>query len=121
LLSRGRVRHLLQLTRSTPSGDISSPHATVDTALTAADALAELRERCYFAVVVDLHLGSFGSSEGLSVLATVAVLKPTTRRVLMTGDTHNQTGVVDAVLLKPFGNRELLAAIALPGPLNTTY
>lgn len=71
-------------------------------------ARAALEERCYDAIVADLHLGR---ESGAALLAEVAVRWPGMKRVLVSGDVELEEVDADVHLFKPFSFRELVALL----------
>ena len=84
----------------------------------AEEALRELRNRTYHAVVSDFNLGIDG--DGLQLLQSVRVMYPDTLRCLVTGNTDLQVairavneGAVHRMFLKPWDDEQLVAAIQI--------
>ncbi len=82
-------------------------------------ALAELRERRYQAVVSDFNLG-VQQGDGLELLQLVRVLYPETTRLLVTGNTDIQVairalneGAVHRFFLKPWDDEQLVMALQI--------
>jgi adenylate cyclase len=81
-----------------------------------AEAMAELRQRPYDAVVSDFNLSTV--SDGLGLLQNVRVMYPETVRFLVTGNTDLQVairavneGSVHRFFLKPWDDETLVAAL----------
>ena len=82
----------------------------------AAEAMAELKQRPYDAVVSDFNLSTV--SDGLGLLQNVRVMYPETVRFLVTGNTDLQVairavneGSVHRFFLKPWDDETLVAAL----------
>ncbi len=91
---------------------------TVTTVESMADALAELKQRPYDAVVSDFNLSA--TCDGLELLQMVRMLYPNSVRFLVTGNTDLQVairavneGAVHRFFLKPWDDDQLVASMQI--------
>lgn len=84
------------------------------------DALAELKQRHFEAVVSDFDLGTNGEPDGLELLQLTRMLYPGTARVLITGNSDVQVairalneGAVHRFFLKPWDDEQLVTTIEI--------